>query len=60
VRTPAGWHWQDRDTLALASDGGLWFWFTPEVFDPQSFWPLMRPSRHPRYIGNIFADVQTE
>jgi hypothetical protein len=41
--------------IALAGDGSLWLLrFEPLWFDPSSYHPLLRESRRPHYLGNIF------
>jgi hypothetical protein len=43
--------------IALAADGSLWSWrFIPR--GTPHFWSLLRPTRHPRLLGNIFAPAQ--
>ncbi len=41
--------------IALAGDGSLWLWkFESPWFDSSSYHPLLRESRRPHYLGNIF------
>jgi ABC-type transport system involved in multi-copper enzyme maturation permease subunit len=44
--------------LSLAADGGLWFWRFPELYGSQKFQPLVRPSRKPQLVGNIFPKAE--
>jgi hypothetical protein len=44
--------------VSLAADGTLWFWeFEPTRFVSASYEPLMRASRRPRLVGNLFTDA---
>lgn len=39
----------------LAADGSLWQWrFEPDIYDSALRHPLLRESRRPQYLGNIF------
>ncbi|TAK97192.1 MAG: ABC transporter permease [Verrucomicrobia bacterium] len=49
--------------LALAADGSLWHWrldqdFPDYVGNPLRFQPLLRGSRQPQLVGNIFAKAE--
>ena len=41
--------------ISLAADGSLWLWRAEEIYGQQSFLPLLRPTRRPQLIGNIFS-----
>jgi len=48
----------DADGLiALATDGSLWSWQFSR-YDSQDLWPLLRPTRRPQLLGNIFAQSE--
>ena len=56
---------QSTGLIALAADGGLWFWPVEDVghyFGEQDGRPRMEPwlqvSRKPQLIGNIFAKTE--
>jgi hypothetical protein len=44
--------------VSLAADGNLWYWRFPQIYGAQEFLPLVRPSRKPQLIGNIFATAE--
>lgn len=41
--------------VSLAADGGLWLWRFPAIYPSGEFQPLLRPSRRPHLIGNVFV-----
>ena len=41
--------------MALSSDGSVWYWQLINRAGSHDFLPLLRPSRKPQLIGNIFA-----
>ena len=42
--------------VCLAADGSLWLWHSDERFGNSSMLrPLLRSTRHPQFVGNIFA-----
>jgi hypothetical protein len=65
VGIDAGDEWYDvldRGFVSLAADGGLWLWrFEPDWYFPSgsssSLHPLMRQSRRPQFLGNIFGSA---
>ena len=44
--------------ISLAADGSLWLWRAEEIYDQQTFLPLLRPTRRPQLIGNIFSKAE--
>lgn len=47
-------------TLSLAADGSLWLWRFEGKYEREpgaDRFSLLRPSRHPRFMGNIFAEA---
>jgi hypothetical protein len=46
----------DHGLIALASDGGLWYWRLPDEKENENRDPtLLEPSRKPQFLGNVFA-----
>jgi len=41
--------------VSLAADGGLWVWPNPTDHGRQV--PIIKPSTHPKYLGNIFDET---
>ena len=44
--------------VSLAADGGLWFWRFPGGNGSEDIQPLIRPSRKPQLLGNIFDQAE--
>jgi len=44
--------------VSLAADGGLWLWRFSGGYASEGMQPLIRPSRKPQLLGNIFNPAQ--